>query len=91
MMKVRILDRCEFCEGEAYIFDFEDVDSQGKAYDRYRACEMCHGSGNRAKWLGLREFADLLERAISVEPDYQELAREKPTSQNQDSRDAAGI
>ena len=91
MMKVRILDRCEFCDGEAYIFDRQDVDARGKTYDRYRPCEMCHGSGNRAKWVSLREFSDLLERAIAMEPDYLELAREKPVSQFQDSRDAAGI
>ena len=52
MIKVRILDRCEFCDGEAY--------------DRYRPCSMCHGSGNRAKWVSLREFADLLERAAAA-------------------------
>jgi len=91
MIKVRILDRCEFCDGEAYIFDRQDVDARGKTYDRYRPCEMCHGSGNRAKWVSLREFSDLLERAIAMEPDYLELAREKPVSQFQDSRDAAGI
>jgi RecJ-like exonuclease len=43
MIKVRILDRCEFCDGEAYIYDCQDVDTQGEAYDRYRPCEMCHG------------------------------------------------
>ena len=91
MIKVRILDRCEFCDGEAYIYDYQDVDTQGEAYDRYRPCEMCHGSGNRAKWIGLRELSDLLERAIAMEPDYLELARQKPISQYQDSRDAAGI
>ncbi len=91
MMKVRILDCCEFCDGEAYVFVCEDVDARGETFDRYRHCEMCHGSGNRAKWVGLREFSDLLERAIAMEPDYLELARQKPISQYQDSRDAAGI
>ena len=90
-MKVQILDRCEFCDGEAYVFFCEDVDARGNTFDRYRPCEMCHGSGNRAKWVSLQEFSDLLERAISMEPDYLELAREKPTSQYQDCRDAAGI
>jgi hypothetical protein len=42
MIKVQILDRCEFCDGEAYIFDYEDVDARGETYDRYRQCEMCH-------------------------------------------------
>ena len=91
MIKVRILDRCEFCDGEAYIFDRQDVDSRGETYDRYRPCETCNGSGNQAKWVSLREFADLLERVISFEPDYAALAKEQPTSQYQDSRDAAGI
>ena len=53
MMKVCILDRCEFCDGEAYVFVCEDVDARGETFDRYRPCEMCHGSGNRAKWVGL--------------------------------------
>ena len=91
MIKVRILDRCETCAGEAYIFDCQDVNSQGEAYDHYRPCEMCHASGNQAKWVSLREFADLLERATSFEPDYATLAKEQPTSQNQDSCDATGI
>jgi RecJ-like exonuclease len=47
MMKVRILDCCEFCDGEAYVFVCEDVDARGETFDRYRHCEMCHGSGNR--------------------------------------------
>ncbi len=49
MIKVRVLDRCEFCEGEAYIYDCQDVDTRGETYDRYRPCEMCHGGGNRVK------------------------------------------
>ena len=63
----RILDRCEFCDGEAYIFIHEDVDARGETFDRYRPCEMCHCSGNRAKWVCLRELSDLLERAIAME------------------------
>jgi len=91
MMKVRILDRCEFCDGEAYVFVCEDVDARGDTFDRYRPCEMCNGSGNRAKWVSLRDLSDLLERATSFEPDYAALAKEQPVSQYQDSRDSAGI
>jgi len=91
MIKVRMLDRCEFCDGEAYIFVCEDVDSRGDTFDRYCPYEMCHGSGNRAKWVSLQELSDLLERTSSMEPDYLELARQKPVSQYQDSRDAAGM
>lgn len=73
MIQVRILDRCEFCDGEAYIFVCEDVDARGEAYDRYRSCEACHGSGNRATWINLRDLSNLIERAIALEPDYLEL------------------
>jgi hypothetical protein len=88
MIKVRILDRCEFCDGEAYIFVCEDVDARGELFDRYRPCEMCNGSGNQAKWVSLRDFSDLLERATSFEPDYVDLSKERPISQYEDSRDA---
>ena len=91
MIKVRILDRCESCDGEAYVFVCEDIDTRGETYDRYQACEMCQGSGSRARWIGLRELSDLLERAISFEPDSASLAQEQPTSQYQDSRDSAGV
>ena len=47
MIKVRILDLCEGCAGEAYIFDYQDVDSRGEPYDRYRPCEACQGSGSQ--------------------------------------------
>ena len=43
IIKVRTLDRCEFCDEEAYVFVSEDVDTRGETYDRYRPCEMCHG------------------------------------------------
>jgi hypothetical protein len=49
MIKVCILDRCEFCDGEAYVFDCEDIDARGESYDRYRPCEMCIGSENSVK------------------------------------------
>ena len=91
MLKVRILDHCEFCDGEAYVFVCEDVDARCETFDRYRPCEMCHGSGNQAKWVSLREFSDLLERAISFEPDYVDLSKEQPISQYSDSRESAGI
>jgi hypothetical protein len=47
---------------------------------------MCHGSGNRAKWISLRGLSNLIEHAIALEPDYLELAKQKPVSQYQDSR-----
>ena len=91
MIKVQILTQCEDCEGEAYLPVGEAESNNGETYMRYEPCSKCHGRGNQAKWISLREFADLLERANSFEPDYAALALEQPTSQYQDSRDAAGI
>jgi hypothetical protein len=68
MIKVRFLDRCEFCDGEAYIFISENIDSRGDMFDRDRPCEMCCVSGNRGKWASMIKFADLLDRVVSKEP-----------------------
>ena len=91
MIKVHILDRCEHCDGTAYLPEDEAVSADGERYTRYSPCGYCEGSGNQAKWVSLQEFADLLDRAISFEPDYQELASNKPISQYQESRECAGI
>ena len=90
-MKVHIRTICSFCDGEAYLPVREVMSYSGELYTQHRKCAYCLGSGEQDKWVNLREFADLLERATSMEPDYQELARVKPTSQYQDSRDAAGV
>lgn len=90
-MKVHIRTTCSFCDGEAYLPVRETVSCTGERYTQHRRCVYCLGSGEQEKWVNLREFASLLDRAISMEPDYQELARERPTSQYQDSRDSAGI
>jgi hypothetical protein len=90
-MKVKIRVTCSFCDGEAYLPVRETVSCIGERYTQHRRCAHCLGTGEQEQWVSLREFADLLERATSMEPDYQELARAKPTSQYADSRDAAGI
>lgn len=90
-MKVKIRATCSFCEGEAYLPVRETTSCTGERYTQHHRCPYCLGSGEQELWVSLREFANLLDRAISMEPDYQELARERPTSQYQDSRDAAGI
>ena len=91
MIKVNILTTCEFCEGEAYLPIGEAESYAGEKYIRYEPCPQYQGSGKQTKWISLQEFADLLDRAISFEPDYQELASHKPVSQYQDSRECAGI
>jgi hypothetical protein len=90
-MKVYVRTTCSFCDGEAYLPVRETVSCTGEQYTQHRRCAYCLGSSEQEKWVSLREFADLLDRATSLEPDYQELARARPASQYQDSRDAAGI
>ena len=90
MLKVVVIDRCEYCDGEAYLYAGEYKDGNVER-PVYQACPACKGAGEREKAISLREFADLLDRAISMEPDYAELAKVKPVSQYQDSREAAGI
>jgi hypothetical protein len=91
MTKVQILTRCEYCDGEAFLLYGEASDITGESYARYLPCPVCQGSGEHAKWINLRELADLLEKAVTMEPDYQELSHQLPATQYADSRDAAGI
>ena len=89
-MKVIVIDRCEYCDGEAYLYAGEYKDEEIER-PVYQACPACKGAGEREKPISLREFADLLDHATAMEPDWAELGRQKPVSQFQDSRDAAGI
>lgn len=57
MKKVHILDRCEFCDGEAYVFAGEAIDANGNFYSRYLPCGYCQGEGEMDRWVSLREFA----------------------------------
>ena len=90
MVKVQIFVQCEYCDGEAFLPGGEVVSYKGEIYTSYRPCPQCQGSGLVEKWVSLQEFASLPDRAISLEPDYQELASHKPVSQYQDSCEAAG-
>ena len=38
MMKVRILDRCEFCDDETNLIIFQNADSHYMTYDRNWYC-----------------------------------------------------
>ena len=90
-IKVQILAPCRACDGEAYVPVEQAVSNSGQPYIRYKPCPECQGSGNSVHWIGLDQFADLLEKATRLEADYVELAGHAPISQYQDSREAAGI
>jgi len=94
MIKVNILDRCEFCDGQAYLPEGEAVSADGERYTRYSPFYYCEGSGNQARWVSLNKFLDLLTSTASqdpMEPDWLELTNRRPTSQHRDSRDVAGV
>jgi hypothetical protein len=73
MLKVVVIDRCEYCDGEAYLYvgEYKDGDVERPVY---QACQACKGSGELEKPISLREFADLLDHATAMEPDWAELA-----------------
>ena len=92
-IKVQILTPCEACDGDAYLPVGEAVSNTGEKYMRYEPCKQCEGSGNRARWISLRDFAEMLEAVMStdpMEPDLLALSQEKFVSQYQESREAAG-
>ena len=60
--KVQIVDRCDHCHGQAYIFECEATNHRGEVYDKYKPCPCCHATGKLAKWIALKEFVDLLLR-----------------------------
>lgn len=63
MDKVRILTSCDRCGGQAYLPTGEGEDYKGRKYTRFAPCPVCEGSGNQPKWVGLDEFALLLQQA----------------------------
>jgi hypothetical protein len=74
MNKVHILTRCDFFDGEAYFPVGEAESSTGKRYTRHVPCRDCQGSSLLEKWVSLKVFADMLDKAVSLESDYQVLA-----------------
>lgn len=69
MFKVHILDKCEHCQGQAYLPNGEGEDYKGRKYTCYAPCPMCEGSGNQARWVSLEDFATLLRsNHLSIYP-----------------------
>jgi DnaJ-class molecular chaperone len=62
MIKIRILDTCPHCKGQAYLPAGKDVDAKGNEYDRYRPCPHCEGTGVAGRWVELPEFLLMLDR-----------------------------
>ena len=68
MIKVHILERCEACEGQAYLPDGMDVSNNGEPYHRYKPCSSCQCGGNQTRWVSLEEYTVLLEEARCKHP-----------------------
>ena len=67
MEKFRILSKCEYCRGKAYLPEGETEDYKGRKYIRYKPCPRCKGTGMVAKWVALAEFRQLLEQSESLQ------------------------
>ncbi len=59
-IKVKILSKCDACDGQAYLPSAKGTDSRGVDCQRY-ACPTCEGSGQAEKWITLHEFQALLK------------------------------
>lgn len=62
-LKVRILSKCQDCDGQAYLPSDMGIDSRGVEYQRYLPCPTCNGSGQPGKWISISEVQKLLEEA----------------------------
>ena len=63
MIKVRILDTCPHCKGQAYLPVEEAVNYMGEKYLKHAPCSFCDGTGTVAKSIELLEFLLLLDQA----------------------------
>lgn len=63
MVKIRVLSKCQHCDGKAYLPVKEETDAKGEKYIRHSPCPTCEGSGLAGKWVELPEFLLLLEQA----------------------------
>ncbi len=50
-IKVKILSKCQDCDGQAYLPSTMGLDSRGIEYQRYLPCPTCRGSSQTGKSL----------------------------------------
>ena len=62
VVKIRVLLKCEYCNGQAYLPAGETEDYLGRKYLKYKECPQCNGSGTVARWAALDEVQQLLEQ-----------------------------
>ena len=90
MKRIQIIDRCFHCDGQSYIFERERWSLSGDDHEKYKPCPCCNGKGEIATWIGLEDFAELLDQATSVGPDYVSPEKE-PITDFQDSLESSGL
>ena len=90
-IKIKILDTCPQCGGQAYLPLADVEDSKGELYTRYMACSNCGGSGLAEKYISLIQLVQIIESIDVCEPDYLMLSEKEPTSQYQDSFESSGM
>ena len=92
--KVQILTTCAYCQGDAYLPEYETMSPNGEKVIQHNPCPVCQGTGKAKVWIELTDLLDLLSEAAQrdpMEPDWAALAEEKPISHLQASREAAGL
>ena len=66
MVKVRILTKCEHCNGKANLPVGEAINTKGETDNRHLPCPICDGTGDVGKWIDLAEFAILLKQSTCI-------------------------
>jgi len=63
VLKIHILDRCSYCDGQAYLPAGEATNWKGETYTRYAPCQMCEGTSERGKEVSLPDFLMMIKEA----------------------------
>ena len=77
VIKIRVLLKCENCQGQAYLPVGDTEDYLGRKYIRYKPCPHCQGAGMVGKWADFAEVQQLLEQSecphehVSMEGSFQ--------------------
>jgi hypothetical protein len=80
MNKVQVKGKCNYCNGEAYLFSRNAISHSGDPYEQYEPCGYCQGSGEEIKWIALDlltilatsfEEEDLSSDLMEDENDYE--------------------
>jgi hypothetical protein len=51
MLKAQVMEKCTYCNGEAYLFSRNAISNSGEGYAQYEPCGHCKGIGEQNTWV----------------------------------------